>query len=128
MQPQLFHETVYDALRSAVAAAGGAKKVGPVLFPSKSDDAAANLVRDCLNPARSERFDPEQVVHVFRLAREAGYHDAKHWLDTELGYAPTPPVDPDDQAAELARVIAAAGDQLRRATEALGRLQKGIRR
>lgn len=126
-QPSLFVEDVFDALRSAVDAAGGRKRVGALLWPAKGPDAAGRYLADCLNPSRSERLNPEEFLHVLRLARDGGYHGAKHWIDVELGYAPTPPVEPDDQAAELARVISGAGDTLRRAVAALEKLQ-GARR
>lgn len=126
-QPALFVEDVTDALRAAIDAAGGRKRVGGALWPAKGAEAAGRYLADCLNPSRSERLNPDEVVHVLRLARDAGYHGAKHWLDEALGYAPTPPVDPEDQAAELARQIASAGDNLRRAVAALERLQAARR-
>lgn len=126
-QPALFVEDVTDALRSAIAAAGGPKKVGALLWPTKGPDAAARYLHDCLNPSRSERFNPDEFLHVLRLARECGYHGAKHWLDAELGYAPTPPVEPNDEAAELARTITSAAETMRRATEALDRLETRLR-
>jgi hypothetical protein len=122
-QTPLFIESVYDALTSAVKVAGGPKHVGSLLFPGKPVDDARSMLLNALDPSRREKLDPEQVIYILRLARDAGYHDAKHWLDLELGYAATPPVDANDQAAELARVIAGAGEQLRRATDALERLQ-----
>lgn len=124
---ELFAESVDDAIRDAVRAAGGAKAVGAALFPSKSIEAAARYLLDCMNPARAEHLTPEQVVHVLRLARDAGYHGAKHWLDGATGYAPTPAIDVDDQRAELARMIATAGESLRRAVAALDRLDRGGR-
>lgn len=123
-QAPLFLESIYDALRAAVDAVGGPKAAGVALFPSKSIEDARRLLLDCLNPARAERLDPEQTLHLLRIARDAGFHGAKHWIDDELGYAPTPPIEPDDQSAELARVIAAASDQLRRATDALDRIRR----
>lgn len=130
MQDALFHESVYDALRAVVERAGGAKAVGRMLRPGKSPDEAGRWVLDCLNSSRHERFAPEDLLHVLRIGREVGYHGAKHWIDSETGYSPTPPLDPEDQQAELIRVIATASDELRRATEALERVQsrKGARR
>lgn len=123
----LFVESIDDALRDAVRAAGGAKAVGATLFPSKGVEAAGRYLLDCLNPSRAEHLTPEQMLHVLRIARDAGYHGAKHWLDAAAGYAPTPPVDRDDQRAELARTIAAAGETLRRAVAALDRIERGAR-
>lgn len=124
----LFLEDAYDALKSIVQVAGGAKVVGPLIFPEKSTDAARTALLDALNPDRAQKLCFEQTLLLFKIGREAGYHGAKHWLDGELGYAPTSPIDPDDQVAELARVIGTASEQLRRATEALDRVRKGARR
>lgn len=62
MQMSLMHETLNDALREVVQAAGGAKKVGGSMFPEKTADDAASRVRDCLNADRREVFSPEQVL------------------------------------------------------------------
>lgn len=116
-------ETVWDALKAMVNAAGGPKVVGHKVYPAKSPDDARVALLNAINPDRPEKLDPEQMLLVLRLAREAGFHAGKHWIDDDCGYAASDPIEPDDQAAELARVIAGAGEQLRRATDALERLQ-----
>lgn len=125
VQNALFLDSVYDALRAIVQYAGGPKVVGPMLYPAKSVDDARVALLNALNPDRPEKLDPEQVVQLLRIGREAGFHEAKHWLDGETGYAPSEPVDEDDHAAALARSIDGAADTLRRATEALERFRRG---
>jgi hypothetical protein len=122
-QPPLFVETVYDALKAIVAALGGPKTVGARLWPAKSVDDARKLLLDCLNPDRSEKLDPEQVVMLFRLAREADFHLAKHWLDSETGYMPSTPCDPADEQARLVTAIEGAAKTMQSAMAALDKMR-----
>lgn len=103
MDRQLFYETIYDALGAVVSALGGPKKVGPMLWPEKTLDAAAQLLRDCLNPARKERFDPEQTLFLLKQGRAIGCHDAVNYLCAEAGYDAPRPVEPEDEMARLQR-------------------------
>lgn len=122
-QPPLFVETVYDALKAIVGQLGGPKTVGVVLWPAKSVDDARKHLLDCLNPERNEKLDPEQVVMLFRLAREADFHLAKHWLDTETGYQPSLPANPADEEAKQIAVIDHAAQQIQRAMAMLERVR-----
>ncbi len=120
---QLFLESVYDALRAIVDRCGGPKAVAARLWTSKNPDDARKLLLDCLNPARAEKLDPEQVIHLLRMAREADYHEAKHWLDEATGYQPSAPADPEIERDRLIDTVRNAAAELRRATEALARLE-----
>lgn len=122
-QPPLFVETVYDALKAIVAALGGPKTVGARLWPAKSVDDARKQLLDCLNPDRNEKLDPEQIVLILRLAREADFHLAKHWLDAETGYQPSAPADPADEQAKQIAAIENAAQQLQRAMVMLEKIQ-----
>lgn len=117
----LFHEDVYDALASCVSRLGGAKCVGHRLWPHKAPDAAGVQLANCLNRDRAEKLDPEQVLLLLRWGREIGYHAAKHWIDQEVGYAPSQPVEPEDRIADLLRALHASQDDARRQQEALAR-------
>lgn len=119
--------TFEEVLREAVDAAGGPKRVGSLLFPTKDAIAAARYLSDCLNPQRNEKLDAPHLLTILRLARDAGHHEAKHWLDRQSGYAPTPPVEVDDERAELARVLRTASETMRDALAALARLEEGRR-
>jgi hypothetical protein len=106
-------ESISDAIGSAVAALGGFKKVGAALRPELPTPQAGNWLRDCLNPARRERLDPEQVLLILRMARQAGFHAAMDFIAGDAGYK-AQPLDPATQEAELQQrfVDAVAGLQL----------------
>lgn len=112
-----------DALTSAVHALGGYKKVGIILRPELATNpaSAAQWLRDCLNPDKRERLTPEQTLHLLRLAREADYHAAKHWIDAEVGYEPSRPIDLDAKEDLLVQVIAQTTETLSKALSALER-------
>lgn len=112
-----------DAITGIVHALGGFKKVGVRLRPEyeAKPDQAAQWLRDCLNPDKRERLNPDQVFMLMRLARELGYHAAKHWMDAELGYEQGRPLDPVDEVvrlqvrgAELARELRGIVDRMER--------------
>lgn len=81
---------VYDALWGLVDALGGPKKVGPRLRPGFSG--ADQWLRNCLNREHAQNLRPDQVVQLKQWGCEAGYHDAKHWIDRTEGYAPANPM------------------------------------
>ena len=94
-----------DALTAAIHALGGFKDLGVRLRPElqMKPVAAAQWLRDCLNPEKRERLNPDQFLTLLRMAREADYHAAKHWIDAELGYAAGAPLNPRDELAQLQR-------------------------
>ncbi|HXC39848.1 MAG TPA: hypothetical protein VN667_12975 [Burkholderiales bacterium] len=94
-----------DALMAVVHALGGFKKVGCELRPELKTrpEAAAQWLRDCLNEDKRDKLDPAQVHMLLRMAREVGFHAAKHWQDSELGYEQSLPIAPRDELAELLR-------------------------
>ena len=122
-QPPLFVESIYDALRAITQHLGGAKTVGARLWPAKSVDDARKHLLDCLNPERNEKLDPEQVVLLFRLAREANFHVAKHWFDAETGYQPSKPMDPVEEESRQVSVIENAAQTMKVALATLEKLR-----
>jgi hypothetical protein len=115
-----------DALDGVVHALGGFKKVGVMLRPELAEKpiSAAQWLRDCLNPDKPERLNPDQVFLLLRLARQADYHAAKHWMDAELGYEQGRPLSPQDEAAGLARHCADLARELRTSIDRLERLSQ----
>jgi hypothetical protein len=113
-----------DALDGVVHALGGYKKVGVLLRPelNSKPQAASQWLRDCLNPDRAERLNPDQVFMLLRLARGIDYHAAKHWMDAELGYEQGRPLSPTDEASTLASRGADLVRELRTITERLERI------
>lgn len=122
-QPPLFVETIYDALRSIVAHIGGPKAAGHALRPDMPLEDARVWILNCCNPERPEKFDATQIIMLFRLAREAGWHVAKHYFDAETGYVPSEPADPKVEQEKLVATIEHATQELHRAVDALDKLR-----
>lgn len=123
-QQTLFYEDVFDVARAAVQAAGGAKAVAAQLWPTKPIAEAHRELLDCLNRERPRKLCIEEFIAVLRMAREAGFHQAKHWIDQELGYQPTPPTDPKIERDRLAEELARAADQFRNLQRSVERLME----
>lgn len=102
-QESLFYESFYDALKDVVRACRGPKEVGSKLWPEKTQDAARNLLNNCLDPNRPEKLDPEQVMFLLRLGREVGCHAAMNYLSRESGYDDPTPVEPEDERTRIQR-------------------------
>lgn len=120
-----FFECAEDALKSAVQALGGAKVVGPMIWPDKSVDAAARQLLDCLNTSRSEKLDVSQVILVFTRARSAGHHVPFMWFAQEVGYE-AKPVTKEEEVDRLTFVIENSTKQLEAALHHLSRLKAGV--
>lgn len=118
----LFLEDVYDALRAVVQALGGPKVAAGRLWPHKPVEQARRELLDSLNRDNPRKLDPEEVIALFRMGREAGFHQAKHWLDAELGYETTPPADPAVQRDRLAEELGRAVDALTNLTRVAEKL------
>jgi hypothetical protein len=105
-------ESLNQALVECVKAAGGSANVGPKLWPEKTREAAQRLLLDCLNEDRPSKLSPEQVLLILKLARDRGFHGGISYVLDSLGYAPTNPIEPKDEAAEVFRQIAESQRQI----------------
>jgi hypothetical protein len=120
MQAELpFYEGPEDALRAALQALGGAKKVGALLWPDKGVDNAARQLLDCINPARNEKLDLSQVMRVLALAKEEGCHSPFAWLASQIGYD----VSPITKADEVDRLTTVVEQSTKTLAVALARLE-----
>lgn len=119
MQLSLMHESLNDALREAVQAIGGTKKVGCMLWPEMTADHASSRLRDCLNTDRREKLSPEQVDMIGRMGRQVGCHAVASWMMRSMGYADPVPVEPEDEIARMQR-------EFIEATKTLGQLAARI--
>lgn len=106
-QESLFYEDFYDAMRTAVMALGGAKKVGPLLWPEKSIDAARTRLLNCLKENRDEVLRPEQVLLLAKLARAGGCHAIVKYFNQQAGYADPQPIEPEDERQRIQREFVA---------------------
>ena len=120
-------EGLNQALIECVKAAGGSSNVGRKLFPEKSPESAQRALLDCLNEERPAKLSPEQVLLILRLARAKGFHGGIGFILADLGYAPTTPIEPKDEAAELSRQASELLAAAERITERLQRLQPQLR-
>lgn len=114
-------ETWNDALIECVKAAGGSAIVGKKVFPEKSPESAQRALLDCLNEDRPAKLSPDQVKLVLRLARDKGFHGGIAFLLADLGYAPTNPIEPRDEVAELQRQFIEASNHI---TDSLSRAEQ----
>lgn len=120
-QGALFHETMADALGSAVLAIGGPKKAAHAIWPADPLVRSETRLRACLNAERAEKLSPDEVIRLAKLARAAGDHSVMQFLAGELGYEITP-IEPEEQAAALQRQFIAAVEEQRRIADRLTRL------
>lgn len=121
-QGALFYEDIFDVARAMVQAAGGAKSVAGKLWPHKPCAEAQRELLDCLNRDRDRKLCIEEFLAVVRMAREAGFHQGKHWIDCDTGYQPTPPADPKIERDRLADELARAADNFKGLQRAVERL------
>lgn len=121
-QGALFYEDIFDVARAMVQAIGGTKAVASTLWPHKPIAEAQRELLDCLNRERPRKFCIEEFMAIIRMAREAGFHQGKHWIDAATGYQPTPPQDPKIERDRLAEELARAADNFKALERAATRL------
>lgn len=125
MQAELpFFETPEDAVRAAVQALGGSKKVGTLLWNDKGIDNASRLLLDCINPGRAEKLEMSQVMLILRLAKDAGCHAPFTWMAAEIGYD-VKPITRGEEVDRLTTVVEQSTKTLAQALAALERIQRG---
>lgn len=117
-----FFEDELDALKAAVQALGGSKKVGQMLWQDKGVDAASRLLLDCLNPGRNEKLQLSQVMLILRAAKDAGCHAPFQWIAGEIGYDALP-VSKAEEVDRMVTVVEQSSKQLADAIRALERLK-----
>lgn len=101
VQPELFYESFLEALRDDVKAIGGSKSVGGKFWPEKDLHAAANLVNDCLNANRRDRFNEDQERYIMRKARELrGFSAGICFLCDDTGFERPLAKNPVDEIAK----------------------------
>ena len=102
-QSALFHERIEDALDEVIRNIGGRKAVAAIFWPDKAQRDQHNSIDHCLDPKRREKFSPTQVLFIAKKGREAGCHALINYINSECGYAPAQPIEPEDELAALQR-------------------------
>lgn len=118
-QPNLFGDTIHDALEALVAALGGMKRVGFELWPDDGPERAGQHLRDALNPKHRTNLPPEKLMALLRMGHKAGIHSAFDFICDDLEYKRTDPVNREQQVAELQKEFLGAVANLERLTGAL---------
>lgn len=121
----LWFDDIYAALRGFVSFSGGSKTIGPLVFPKKGEKAASWL-DDCLNPDRSAKLDPEELMHMLRLARERGFHELMRYIGDTADYDISPR-EPKDELASLYGSYVEAAKEIRRLSEKIERAEQRSR-
>lgn len=103
MQIPMFYDSYEDAIRDAVMALGGFKKVGALLWPAMPADDAGRKLSACLNVEKREKLDLGELALLRRAARMAGVHTLAAYECRDAGYADPQPVSPEDEATQLQR-------------------------
>lgn len=114
-------DSINEALIACVKACGGSKVVGSLIWPDVAPDQAQRKLLAALDDTRPEKLSPSQLVFVLRQAREKGYHLGLGYLLADLGYAPTNPIEPRDEASELMRQYIEAAAEMKRTAERMER-------
>jgi hypothetical protein len=127
-QMPLWHEDIYDALRTVVMALGGWKKVGTMLRPEweEKPDTAGRWLQDTLNRDRAEKLDFDQFFKLLREGRAAGCHVAMRQIARECGYGDPQPVEPEDELADLQRQFIASMQANKRLVDRMEKLQSQV--
>lgn len=112
----MHYETPEDALKGCVAALGGPKKAGVLLWPQLEDepDKAGRKLADHLNDERAEKLSLRQITFLFRKAKQAGFHDGMYAFNRMCGYSPSKPVDDAEELARKSAEALALLEQLQR--------------
>lgn len=119
-QQALFHDSIYDAIGADIAVIGGVKKVAGLLWPNT--DGAARL-RACLSPEHAQKLDPEEILAIKRLARDAGSFATVHYESQQLGYR-FEWISPEDEADQVRRELSEGMKFLKRKFEQLERAEQ----
>lgn len=115
------YDSLNDALKAAVMALGGFKKVAARMRPDY--EYSEDWLRHCLKGDRRERLTPEQALWILREARLIGFHGAMQYWSFSTGYE-SKPIDADKQKVALQEAIATGLERLNAQMAALQRIER----
>lgn len=120
-QSALWHDSLYDAVRAAVDAIGGPKKVGALLWPAKPLAEAQRRLLHCLDPERDHKLSLDEFELIFVEARKADCHTIAQYLAGH-GYK-VEPTNPRDEHDQLMHEYIAAVNRMEQLTKQMQRAQ-----
>jgi len=107
-QIPMFVDDLNEAIRATINALGGMKEVGSKLKIELDPVDAGKWLANCVNTAKRDRLNPDQLAYIRRKARAAGCHILAAFEAQDAGYAPPQPIAPEDEAAQLQREFIAS--------------------
>lgn len=110
-------ESIHDALREVVRAAGGAKAVGAKIWPTKPITLAQQRVNDSLNPEHPQEFKPCELLFLAQLGRASNCHVVMHYIAKACGYSEPTPVETADELQALQREFIATAAHLKQMSQ-----------
>jgi hypothetical protein len=113
VQPKLWHEDYFDALRTDILASGGFKVVGSQMWPEKSPDKAGENLASCLNRTRSEKLDGEQIMFIKKLAKKSGSFATVMFEMDDIGLTHPTAIEPEDEKVRLQREVLKVGSMFK---------------
>lgn len=116
----------YEALRVIVMRLGGPKKVGKMLWPEKTIEAAAIHLNNCLNRDRQEKLDLDQIDLLVAKGREIGCHAFMECMGMRHAYR-VEPIEPENERARLQREFIEAAKHMETLAERITRLEPAIK-
>ena len=121
-QEELFHEDLFDALRTDISRLGGNKVVGHQLWPKLSPDKAGEKLANCLSRIRQEKLDPEEVLFIQREAARIGSLASLSYVAEFVSIHAPVIIEPEDEKAQLQKDFIAMGKQMAQIADRLQRL------
>lgn len=90
VQVPLWHDSIEDAVGTAVQALGGAKKVAEVLWPALKPETAYSRLKHSLDPDKPEKLSLGELLMIARMARARGEHSIAQYFGRDVGYEVMP--------------------------------------
>lgn len=121
-QSTLFHDDIYDAMRTDVMAIGGWKEVSSRLWPLKKDPTSgAEYLKCCLRGDRNEKLDLEQIAAIKKWAREVESYATISFEAQEIGFD-FRIIEPEEESEKLQRMFINAQENMGRLVDRMEKL------
>jgi hypothetical protein len=121
MTGSLFYNDEYEALALMISHSGKTfKEVACFLFPERKAESAYARLKACLNPEKDERLTFGQIIVAMKFC---GQFDPLYFACDETLHDRPQQRAPEDQEAELARIVEKAADTMQQAMRQLQALQ-----
>jgi|SRR6185312_967639 len=81
-----WHDSIFDAVRGAVAAAGGTGTVAKKLWPAMAEESRTAKLRTSLSEDHAQKLDLDEFLMIAELARSAGDLSIVNFLSRRLDF------------------------------------------